>query len=131
MANAKYPKCKELMWQGGINAATGAVKCALVDTATYTYSAAHQYLSDVTGITATSAALASKTFTDGVFDAADSSFTAVTGAVSEALIVYIDTGVAATSPLIDYFDTGVTNLPVTPNGGDITLTWNAAGISAL
>ena len=46
-------------------------------------------------------------------------------------VIYIDTGVAGTSRLVAYIDTGVTNLPVTPNGGDITITWNASGIFAI
>jgi hypothetical protein len=37
----------------------------------------------------------------------------------------------STSALICFLDTGVTGLPVTPNGGDITITWNASGIFAL
>jgi hypothetical protein len=43
----------------------------------------------------------------------------------------VDTGTAATSPLVAYIDTGVTGLPVTPNGGNITVTWNASGIFQL
>jgi hypothetical protein len=46
-------------------------------------------------------------------------------------VIYVDTGTAATSPLVAYIDTGVTGLPVTPNGGNITVTWNASGIFAL
>lgn len=65
-----------------------------------------------------------------VFDAADSTFTAVSGDPSEALIIYKDTGTASTSWLIGIFDT-VTGLPVTPNGGDIVITWNATGILAI
>ncbi len=80
---------------------------------------------------ATSANLASKTFTGGVFDSADPSFTAVTGDVSEALILYIDTGTPSTSRLIAFYDAGVTGLPVTPNGGDINITVNASGWFAL
>jgi hypothetical protein len=38
-------------------------------------------------------------------------------------VIYKDTGTAATSPLIAYIDTA-TGLPVTPNGGDITVTWD-------
>jgi len=55
----------------------------------------------------------------------------VTGNTVEALVIYVDTGSAATSPLVAYIDTSVTGLPVTPNGGDITVTWNASGIFAL
>lgn len=110
---------------------SGTVKVALVDTGTYTYSSAHQYLSSLSGVVGTAQTLGSKTFTNGVFDAADSTFTAVTGSTVEALVLYVDTGNAATSPLIAYIDTGVTGLPVTPNGGDINVTWNASGIFAL
>ena len=58
-------------------------------------------------------------------------FTAVTGNTVEALVIYIDTGVAGTSRLVAYIDTGVTGLPVTPNGGDITITWSGSGIFQL
>lgn len=78
---------------------------------------------------ATSAAtLGSQTVTNGTFDAADETFSSVTGDQSEGLIIYYHTGTEATSPLIAHFDTSVTGLPVTPNGGDITVTWNASGI---
>jgi hypothetical protein len=82
-----------------------------------------QFLSDIAAGAriATSAALASKTSTLGVADAADFSWTGVSGAQSEAIVVYKDTGSAATSNLIAFIDTA-TNLPVTPNGGDITVT---------
>ncbi len=131
MANAIYPKAKEQMWQGGINAASGTVKVALIDTGSYTYSAAHEFYSSVTGVVGTPQTLGTKTFTNGLFDAADATFTAVTGNTTEALIVYLDTGVAGTSRLLFYFDAGVTGLPATPNGGDINVTWNASGIVQL
>ena len=131
MANALYPKCKEQMWQAGINAASGSVRAALIDTATYTYSATHEFYSSVTGVVGTPVALTTKTFTNGLFDAADLVFTAVTGATAEALILYIDTGTAGTSRLSAYYDTGVTGLPVTPNGGDINCGFNVAGIIQL
>lgn len=124
MANAIYPKWKEAVIQGSANSSlAGNVKAILVDTADYTYSAAHDFLDDVpsAAIVATSANLGTKTYTNGTFDTADFTFTAVTGDVSEALIIYIDTGSAATSRLVCYRDTNVTGLPVTPNGGDITV----------
>ena len=131
MANALYPKYKEVLLQAGVNLSTSTVKVALVDTGTYTYSSAHQYLSSLSGVVGTAQTLGSKTFTNGVFDAADATFTAVTGASVEALVLYVDTGTASTSPLIAYIDIGVTGLPVTPNGGDINVTWHASGIFAL
>jgi len=77
-----------------------------------------------------SPALASKTIgvvAAGVFDAANVTFTAVSGASVESFSILKDTGVGTTSDLIAYWD-DATGLPVTPNGGDITITWNASGI---
>ena len=131
MANAIYPKFKEQALQGGVNLSSGTVKVALVDTGTYTYSAAHEFFSSISGVIGTPQTLASKTFANGVFDAADVAFPAVTGNTAEALVFYIDTGTPATSRLIAYQDTGVTGLPVTPNGGNINLAFDATGIFAL
>jgi len=63
----------------------------------------------------------------GVFDAADTTFTALTGDPVEQLILFEDSGVEATSDLIAMWDTA-TGLPLTPNGGDVVVTWNASGI---
>jgi hypothetical protein len=134
MANALYPKWKEqlLQFTANNNLSAGTVKVALIDTGTYTYNSANQFWSSASSASVgTPQTLGSKTFTNGTFDAADVTFTAVTGSSVEALILYIDTGSAATSPLVAYIDTSVTGLPVTPNGGDITITWNASGIFTL
>lgn len=135
MANAIYPLYKEALISGGANVdlLAGTVKVALVDTGTYTYSAAHQFLTSLTGVVGTAQTIpATKTATNGTFKTTGTNtFTAVTGNSAEALVLYIDTGVAGTSRLVAYIDTGVTGLPVTPNGGDITITWNASGIFAL
>ena len=132
MPNAIYPKYKEALLQHAANSSlTGTVKVALVDTGVYTYSAAHEFLTSLTGVVGTAQVVGSKTFTDGVFDGADVTYTAVTGNSAEALVFYIDTGTAATSRLVSYIDSGFSGLPVTPNGGDITLSFNASGIFAL
>lgn len=131
MASVIYPKFKEAQWSGTYNLSTAVVRCVLVDTGTYTYSAAHQFYSSLSGVVGTeSSALASKTFTNGVFDAADFSFSAVTGNTAEAMVYFVDTGNAATDALICYVDSG-SGLPFTPNGGDANVTINASGICAL
>jgi len=130
MASALYPIGKKAILDGDIDFLVDTIKVALVDTGTYTYSAAHDFYNDVSGVVGTPGTLASKTTTSGTFDAADLTFTAVSGSSVEALIVYKDTGSAATSPLIAYIDTG-TGLPVTPNGGDITITWSGSGIFSI
>ena len=134
MANAIYPLYKQALLTGdtNIDIENGTVKVALVDTGTYTYSASHQFLTSLTGVVGTAQTISTNTVTNGVFDSATNpTFSAVTGNTVEALVIYIDTGSSATSRLVAYIDTGVTGLPVTPNGGDITVTWNASGIFAL
>lgn len=131
MANALYPLYKQLILGAGLNLTSLNIKVSLVDTGTYTYSAAHDFFNDVSGVVASSGNLASKTVTNGTFDAADITITGVSGSTAEALVIWRDSGSAATSELIAYFDTGVTGLPLTPNGGDVTIQWNASGIFAL
>ena len=133
MANAIYPKYKEALLDATANVdlKDGTVKVALVDTGVYTYNAAHDFYDDVTGVVGTPQAIANTTVTNGVFDGDNVTYTTVTGNTVEALIIYIDTGNTATSRLVAYIDTSVTGLPVTPNGGDISITWSGAGIFAL
>lgn len=139
MANAIYPKWKQTISQASansaLNSAEGAtgVYVALVDTAAYSYSAAHQFYSDLgANVVGTDQEILTKTQVDGVFDGANVTFPAVTGATVEALVIYRkNAGANTTWPLIAYIDTGVTNLPFTPNGGDAALAWHASGIFAL
>lgn len=126
MANALYDKARQRFLEGSFNWNTDTIKALLVDTAAYTVNlSTHEFHSDVSGsaIIATSGAFASKTTTGGAADAADVTFTSVSGASIEAIIIYKDTGVSGTSPLIAYIDTA-TGLPITPNGGDIIVTWD-------
>lgn len=126
MANALYDKGRENFLNGQINWLSDNIKLALVDSASYTRDLANDdFWSDVPSgaRTAVSANLASKTSVAGVADAADVTFTSVTGNVSEYLILFKDTGTESTSPLIACIDTA-TGLPVTPNGGDITVNWD-------
>jgi len=121
MANAIYPVTKKTMLDALL--ALGTAKAALVDTGTYTYSAAHDFYNDVSaGVVGTPVTLAGITTTAGVFDCDPFTFTTVSGAQCEAILIYVDTGNVATSPILAFIDTGQTNLPVTPNGGNITYT---------
>lgn len=132
MANAIYPLYKQALLDASSNVDLndGDVRVILIDTADYTYSATHDFLDDVAAgaRVATSSALQNTTVTNGTFDADDITLSTVTGDQSEALIIYIHTGVESTSRLVAYLDTSITGLPVTPNGGNIIITWDAAGI---
>lgn len=127
MANALYDKGREGFLDGSIDWDTDSIKIVFVDAADYTRDlAAHDFLDDVGAPSrvATSGNLASKTVTAGVADAADITVTAVTGDQFEYIIGYKDTGVAGTSRLIFCIDTA-TGLPLTPNGGDVTVQWDS------
>ena len=138
MANAIYPLYKQSLLAGDANAdldnntTTDGVYVALIDTGTYTYSAAHQFYSNLSGIVGTPQRITAPTVTNGVLDGGDVTFPAVSGATAEALVIYRqNSGANTTWRLVAFIDTGVTGLPVTPNGGDISVTWNASGILAL
>lgn len=124
MASAPYTSYLVNLLEADIDLATDNIKIVLVDIGTYTYSAAHNFHDDLSGIVATSGNLASKTTTGGVFDAADILISAVSGNTVEAIVIYKDTGSSATSPLIYYID----GLTLTPDGSDVTVQWDAAGI---
>lgn len=126
MANTLYDAARKRFLEAQINWQTDTIKVLLVDTSAYTpQTQTHEYLSDIS----TSARIAgpvtltSKATAGGAADAADVTFTSVSGASIEAIVIYSDTGTEATSPLIAYIDTA-TGLPITPNGGDIIVTWD-------
>jgi hypothetical protein len=139
MANAVYPLFKQSLFTEADankslnqNNTTDGAYCALVDTGTYTYSASHQFYSSLSGVVGTDQRISTPTVVNGLFDGDDLTFTAVTGASVEALVIYRkNSGANTTWRLVLFEDTGVTNLPVTPNGGNISVTWNASGILQL
>ena len=126
MANTLYDYARQRFLEAQINWMTDTIKAILVDTGAYTaQTSVHQYLSDIptSARIAGPVTLTAKSTTGGAADAADITFTAVSGASIEAIIIYVDTGTEATSPLIAFIDTA-TGLPITPNGGDIIVTWD-------
>ena len=130
MADAVYPLFKQELLKGTsnnlLNSAEGAtgVYCALIDTGTYTYSAAHQFYSDLSGIVGTDQEILTKTQVNGTFDGTDITYTAVTGASVEALVLYRkNAGANTTWPLIVYRDASVS-----PTGLDISVIWHSGGI---
>jgi hypothetical protein len=123
----------EIRWNG-----TAVIKIALMrgGAATATALAGHKFMSDATGagatIVGTPQTLGGQTATDGVADANDVTFTAVTaGAAIERLCIYQASAVtggadvaANAQRLIALID-DYTGLPVTPNGGDIAVQFSA------
>ncbi len=67
---------------------------------------------------------------DGAFDHTDETISAVSGSTVESLDYFHDTGVDSTSTLFWNIDSW-TGLPLTPNGGDVTLQPAAGGVFQL
>lgn len=137
MANALYGLAREAFLGGDLDWDANNIKCILVDTTDYTVNlATDQYcnkdtIPDAARVTnGISGNLAGKTKTLGVADANDITLAAVDGEECEAIIIFKDGGDGGVSQsgtndiLIAYIDTA-TGLPVTPNGGDITIQWDA------
>lgn len=125
MANSLYDLGRESFLTAAFSWTVATFKIYLIDSGAYTFSAAHNHLDQVAGASriAGPVTLASMTATGGAADAADVTFTAVTGVSCEALLIYQHTGTESTSVLIAYIDTA-TGLPITPNGGDIIVQWD-------
>lgn len=127
MSSALYDKARESFLKGEFALASDNIKVVLVHIGASHYIvdlANDQFLTAIASgdRVALTANLSSKTTTAGVFNAANTLFAAVTGAVSGAIVIYQDTGSAATSRLIAYID-DYAGLPVTPNGSDINIAW--------
>lgn len=128
MAGHTYKKGAEARANADVDWLVDSIKVALIDLNDYTpdYDA-DEFLDDIPGaaVVATSSSLTGKTNVLGVLDADDATLVGVTGDQSEALLMFQDTGVAATSRLLWLFDSpGVPGLPVTPNGTNISITFN-------
>lgn len=125
MANALYAKGKEKILSASINFPADTIKVALVKNTYPQNLATDEFYTDIsTYVVGTPQTLGTKTVTAGAFDAADATFTAVTGGDTlKGVVIYKDTGVAGTSALIAYIDT-ITGFPLATNGGDITIQWD-------
>lgn len=136
MADVIFNNFKKLIMNGGIDLDTDTIKVALV-TSSYTPDQdAHDFFDDVTnevsgtGYTAGGATLGSVTVTadntdnEGVFDAADTSWSTAT-ITARAAVIYKSTGTASTSALIAYVDFGADKVST---AGTFTIQWNSEGI---
>ena len=128
MANALYDWARQGFLSGAILWDANSIKCLLVSggysvNLNSTVFRASAFAAGAGIIWSSTAALSSTTVASGVADASDHTLTAVTGNSAAYLIIYADSGASATSRLIAYIDSA-TGLPVTPNGGDITIQWD-------
>jgi hypothetical protein len=137
MANAHYNPFKEQLLTNAtaLDLDGDVIKATLIDSADYTFSAAHdEYSGGSTDVAAAakvaeSAALTSVTCTNGTFDTADFAWAAVSGDQCEAVILWDDS--ITNDRLMTFYDTGMTGMPVTPSGGNINFVVHGSGWFAL
>ena len=125
MANALYDPGREGFLDGSIDWDTGDIRVMLV-LSSYAFSAAHKFVSNLGAVdNGRSAALGSKTVTNGVADAADTSLVATAATASKALVIFQHTGTDSTARLIAYIDTPTSGLPFTPSAGQtVNIAWD-------
>lgn len=121
-----YDPGREGFLAGELNWSSNDIRVILINTGNYpTCDPSHKFLSSIpsNARVAVSGALSGKTVSNGVAGANNITFSAVSGATVGALVIYYHTGSDATARLIAMVDTA-TGLPLTPNGGDITIAWD-------
>jgi hypothetical protein len=111
----------------GPNLNGGTIKVVLVNIASGHYAvnlATDQFLSAISSgdRVATTADLTGTSTTAGIFGAANTSFSSVSGAACGAIVIFNDTGTPSTSQLIMYID-DYAGLPITPDGSNINISW--------
>ena len=138
MASAIYPNGLKHIALGDVawKAGGATIKATLIDTADYTYNAAHKYMN--TGTVPAIAKEETETVTvidatsGGVCDAVDTVFAAAAGDPTEAVIVWVDGGDGGTTAagtvsfLLAYLEASVIL-----NGGSVTAVWPGGGIFSL
>lgn len=130
MANTFYPKGAQKVLGAKIDFSANNISAVLVPSG-YTYSVAHEFLSEIGGFVGAPVALANNDITGGVFDADDLDFGALaSGSVVKALAIYKDTGAPATSPLLCYLDV-IIGFPFATNGGGVSIPWSNGAAKVL
>lgn len=140
MSNAFYPLWKRALMQEGTTLdgldqidINNAPYVALIAATAYTFSPAHQFYSDLTGIQGTDQQItAAAVSTQAIFSGQDVVFVNVTAPAIGALVIYRkNAGANTTWRLVLYEDTGVIGFPIAPNGGNLIVAWNTQGIFQL
>jgi hypothetical protein len=134
MANAVFPKWKEAIMTGAANSdldqtGTDGVFAALVSNA-YSYNSAHEFVSSVSSnfIGTDQEIPATKAYTNGNFTTTGTNtWTAVAGGstVGSVVLYRKNSGANSTWRLVCFLDSAsIAALPVSTNGGDISINWD-------
>jgi len=128
MASAIYPFVKGVILNGCLDLYNDVIEAILVDDS-YVYSPAHDSITTIRNYQVGSPCVLTVTYiANGVFDADDATFTAVTTTteppqkVSGVVIYHNKNNSDSQSMPIVYIDCSST--PITPNGSNITVQWD-------
>lgn len=133
MANSMYGLGRESFLEAQIEALTDTLALAMFTTAYTPNLTTDQFYSTPiasSGLVGAKVSLTSVTGLLGTLSAANLTFTSVSGSTASYLVLFKDTGTNSTSRLIGLIDTA-TGLPVTPNGGNITVAWASGQVFTL
>lgn len=139
MATVLYPLWKEGMMSAAPNTsmnqgdAVNGPYVSLIDQAVYSFNPGHKFYSSAAAAAVgppDGVQITTPTVTAGTFNGDDVTFAAVTGNSVEALLIYRhNSGPSGTWYLVGMLESDfIIGLPVTPNGGDIIMQWDNAGI---
>ncbi len=128
MSNQMYAKGREAFLEGSIAGLSDTLACSLVSSSYTVNLSTDQFYNVISGgaIIAGPVSLTSVTGSAGTLSAANTVFSSVSGSAASFIVLFKNTGTSSTSALLVYYDTA-TGLPVTPNGGNITIAW-ASGV---
>ena len=122
MANRLYPLGANSILKAQVDFESGSFSAVLLPDS-YTYSATHEFLSDLGPAVGSKSVLTGMAVSGGSFDADDVAFGPVAGGSTvRAMAIIKDTGNASTSPVLIYFD-DVPGFPFLTNGADVTIRW--------
>lgn len=126
MANTILPKSRSKFLTGDLDWTSGTWKVAYLD-GTYTYDDAHEFADVFTSAIIASANLTGRTVLDGGVADADDEATMVIpiGETAEAVVIWLDTGDASTSPFVYFADESDDDLPIAIAGAGaiVPLLW--------
>lgn len=107
-----YANAVEAIFTKTIDLSSDALLCWLIDTDYYTVNLdTHDSMADVAvSARIASVAMSSQSFNGRVFDAADATFSGITGAAAKAVIIAVDGASDAASTLI-FYTSSATGLP--------------------
>jgi hypothetical protein len=119
-----YPSAKEALLRGQIDLMTDTIKAQLVGA--YTYNPTHVDTDDLTGLVGTALIVSVTDVANGVALCGDLVFDNLTGPAVTGIAFYHEVDVDTPGTLVSFTDQrgDTTPLAVTPNGGDVTFTFD-------